>query len=54
MLKMTITDAEAELMLRLLRTDDANNRENDLEREPEFEELEAKLVCVLHEYAGRL
>lgn len=47
MLKMAITKAEAELLLRLLQADDANNRENDLEREDVFEDLEAKLVAIV-------
>jgi len=47
MQKMAITRDEAELLLQVLRADDTNNRYNDLDREPCFEALEAKLICVL-------
>lgn len=47
MQKMTITGAEAELMLHVLRADDTNNYYHDLGREPCFEALEAKLLEVI-------
>lgn len=44
---MAITLEQATLLRRLLNNDDADNRRLDLQREEEFEELDAKLSCVL-------
>lgn len=51
---MTIRLEEARYLLAVIQADDANNRENNLDREPCFEDVEAKLVAMIADYEGRL